>query len=135
MYQNRWEPHLTVFCIDPILVYFVNVKLELKLKNVPVCFNIQSKQMGGRSAVDFSLWRYYYYAISLLAFFIVYRSCIFCLSRLVLSRDHVRKCSKFLHHKHSIYKPYISVAFSWYKNVSINIFVFFQYKIVESKCK
>ena len=82
----------------------MRVKLELKLKNVPVCFNIQSKQMGEGSAVDFSLWLYYYYyAISLLAFFIVYISCIFCLSRLVLSRDHVRICSKFLHHIHSIH--------------------------------
>ena len=26
MYQNRTERHLTVFCIDPIVVYFVNVK-------------------------------------------------------------------------------------------------------------
>ena len=30
-------------------------------------------------------------------------------------------------------KPYFSVAFSRYKSVSINIFVFFQNKIVESK--
>ena len=32
-------------------------------------------------------------------------------------------------------EPYFSVAFSRYKNLSLNIFGFFQYKIVESKSK
>ena len=35
--------------------------------------------------------------------------------------------------KYFIHKPYISVAFPRYKSVSIDIFVFFQNKIVESK--
>ena len=34
---------------------------------------------------------------------------------------------------YSIHKPYISVAFSRYKSVFINIFVFFQKKIAEYK--
>ena len=31
MYQNRLERHLTVFCIDPIVVYFVNLQLKIAI--------------------------------------------------------------------------------------------------------